>query len=570
MQETPPIPGVSIRRRLAVGGMAELFLADETLADGTLRPCVIKRLLPGAGAEAERLFEREALVLAALAMLDNPHIVRLYRSGPGWLLLEWVDGIDLATLLEHRRRRGRPLPVGAALAVAVALARALEALGQALDDEGKPLGLVHRDVHPGNVLLGRDGSVKLADLGVVGITDAPTQVGLKGTLTWMAPEQLRRGETSPASDLFSAGLVAYEAFTGQPSRPVGAAGLAELLAARSGPLPSPDALRPELGPELAAAISAPLALDPAARPPVSQWCEALVAAAGPATPEPALLAQLVADSGPRPVASSSRTFVAGGAGAATGVERGAATPSEPVAGRSRWAWITAIVAILAAGGLGLWGALDGAATQPEITDATSPTLLFPLPDADAREGGPEEARDEPADAVADAAADSTGGPAETTSGSDGVASASAETEPAEVTNAGTRRPPRRDTRVVAAAKPRRVRVVSTGGPLHVSGGGVRGLAPYLSPPLEPSAALALRLTGGQTPMQAVVRVRMRQDRLIASIGAAAGEVFDVNCRGRTAAQTPLFGLPVPAAGLSCRLEASDGRNMAFVLSDVGE
>ena len=92
MQETPPIPGVSIRRRLAVGGMAELFLADETLADGSARPCVVKRLLPGAGAEAERLFAREALALAALASLDSPHIVRLYRSGPGWLLLEWVDG----------------------------------------------------------------------------------------------------------------------------------------------------------------------------------------------------------------------------------------------------------------------------------------------------------------------------------------------------------------------------------------------------------------------------------------------------------------------------------------------
>ncbi len=202
MQETPPIPGVSIRRRLAVGGMGELFLADETLADGSTRPCVVKRLLPGAGPEEQRLFGREAMALDALTRLATPHVVKLYRSGPDWLLLEWVAGVDLAALLEHRRRRGRPLPLGAALAIAVGLGRALEALAQAHDAEGRPLGLVHRDVHPGNLLLGVDGAVKLADLGVVAITSAPTLAGLKGTLVWMAPEQLAKGVTSAASDLY--------------------------------------------------------------------------------------------------------------------------------------------------------------------------------------------------------------------------------------------------------------------------------------------------------------------------------------------------------------------------------
>ncbi|MCA9517009.1 MAG: protein kinase, partial [Myxococcales bacterium] len=167
--------------------MGELFLADEALPDGSSRAVVVKRLLLTADATHASLFAREG---DALAALDSPHIVRLYRRGPGWLLLEHVDGLDLGSLLERRARRGRPLPIPAAMAVVTGLARALDALHTATGPDQRPLGLVHRDVSPGNVLLGRDGAVKLTDLGVVrtAATDAATVAGVKGTLAYMAPE----------------------------------------------------------------------------------------------------------------------------------------------------------------------------------------------------------------------------------------------------------------------------------------------------------------------------------------------------------------------------------------------
>ncbi|MCB9733232.1 MAG: protein kinase [Deltaproteobacteria bacterium] len=99
-----------------------------------------------------------------------------------------------------------------------ARARALDALHTATGPDQRPLGLVHRDVSPGNVLLGRDGAVKLTDLGVVrtAATDAATVAGVKGTLAYMAPEQLHGRAAGPAADLYGAALVAYEALTGAP------------------------------------------------------------------------------------------------------------------------------------------------------------------------------------------------------------------------------------------------------------------------------------------------------------------------------------------------------------------
>ncbi len=574
MQDTPSIPGVSVRRRLAVGGMAELFLAEETLADGRTRACVIKRLLPGAGAEAERLFAREALALAALTRSGCAHVVELYRAGPGWILLEWVDGVDLATLIERRRRRGRPLPLGAALAVVEGLGRALEALGRARDEAGQPLSLVHRDVHPGNVLLGRDGAVKLADLGVVGLAEGKTQAGLKGTLAWMAPEQLTRGETSAASDLYSAALVAYEAFTGQPSRPVGAAGLAELLQARSVLPTAPGLLRAELAGPLGEALLEPLAIDPAARPEVSAWVGRLVAAS-PVAPDPGALGALVAEAaaaaGPvrAVVGAAPRTVVAGGEAPAAVTKTGA-----------RWAWAALVIA-LAGGGVGAWRALASEEVEP-----------LPVPGVDAgevaeevagarAEGGEAEAEihEAPAEVGPVASAEVDGaseaevaasgareddvGPDDAGDAADAIGEAADAVVVARIEDARRGREVR-----AAAARVHRVRVEGEGA-LHVRGGGVRGLVPYLSPPLAEGEALALHVTGGSTPFSAVVRVRIKGERVVASIGAGRQpEVYEVACGGAPVRETPVFGLAVGAGGLSCRLTTRDGRSMSFVLSDV--
>jgi|GEM_PF-1028456 len=578
MQETPPIPGVSIRRRLAVGGMGELFLADETLAEGSTRACVVKRLLPGSGPEEQRLFLREALALRALTRLATPHVVKLYRSGPDWLLLEWVAGVDLAALLEHRRRRGRPLPLGVALAIAVGLARALEALGRAVDDAGRPLGLVHRDVHPGNLLLGNDGCVKLADLGVVALTSAPTTAGLKGTLLWMAPEQLGRGTTSPASDLYSAGLIAYEAFTGHVARPPGTLGLAELLAARSTLPIAPQVLRPELGGAIEAVLLAPLAVDPSARPTASQWLAQLLEASEPLAPDVVSLARLVAELEARPVvAPAQRTLVARAEVAmAPAPDRFLqATPEVNAAPTARPAKVR--LAALVTLSLGAVVAVVSLATTPGSSELGPPAMLPPAvievsaatndaiqPDALARTVSDVVAvRDTESITVLDLA------PVIALDTAPVIALDTVPSQDAELpTDARIRQ---RDAVGAAPATSRhRVRVAAPDGPVHVRGGGMAGLAPWLSPPLPEGESLALHVTGGVRPLVAVVRVRMRKSGLTASIGAPPGEVHKVACAGRAGAETPVFGIEIDPGGVACRLEASDGRTMSFVLLDVAE
>jgi serine/threonine protein kinase len=521
LQETPTIEGVSIRRRLAVGGMGELFLGDETLPDGSQRPCVVKRLLPGAGPEERRLFEREALALGALR--GDPHIVELYRAGPDWLLLEWVDGVDLATLLDHRQRRGRPLPLGAAMAVSLGLARALASLTTATDPKGQPLGLVHRDIHPGNVLLGRDGRVKLADFGVVALA-AATQ-GVKGTLAWMAPEQLHSGHTTPASDVYAAALVMYACFTGKSTLPT-THGIGDLLAARATLPPPPSAVRTELT-WLDPLMMSALAVDPAARPPIAALCSQLEAA--PIAADPTALGALVA-----PLTTTLRP-----AQRTLHVATEAATPRAPL-----WP----MLAVLAAG-LGL--------TVVVLVPCDDPTTLAPrdtIPEALAT---PDTALTAPR-----VAADTFVAP-ETLTPDTLTPIATPDTREALL---DTHAPRSVDTRAPRALQ-HRLRVVANDAPVHVRGPTSRGLAPWSSEAITTDGALSVTLTGGTQPLRATLRVKATQAGLVASLGA--DEVLRVTCGTRNG-QTPLFGIGLGAAGVPCRLEADDGRSMSFVLFDVSE
>ncbi len=205
--------------------MAELFLVRPVTGGD---PVVLKRLLPHANPEIDRLFRREA---EALAALSSPYIASFMGSGPGYLLVEYVDGCDLATVLRHLTRRGQRLPVGAALRLVDDILAGAAALHAA--------GLVHRDLNPRNVMVGRDGRARLIDLGIVKrpALDESTVDGLKGTLAYMAPEQLAGEPVSAATDVYAIGLIAYELLAGVSLAPSGVS-LAELGALRS-QLPQP-------------------------------------------------------------------------------------------------------------------------------------------------------------------------------------------------------------------------------------------------------------------------------------------------------------------------------------------
>jgi len=200
--------------------MAELFVLR---ADRDGQRVVLKRLLPNASPQVEKLFLREA---EALAALDSPHVVGYVDSGPGHLLVDYVDGCDLATLMQHLGRRGQRLPAEAALRLVDDVLAGIEALHEA--------GLIHRDLNPRNVMVGRDGRARIIDLGIVkrpGLGES-TVDGLKGTLAYMAPEQLIGAEVSPATDLYAVGLLAYELVTGMSLAPARAS-VSDLTALRT-------------------------------------------------------------------------------------------------------------------------------------------------------------------------------------------------------------------------------------------------------------------------------------------------------------------------------------------------
>jgi len=189
---------------LGSGGMAEVFLARQ---DSLERLVAIKELKP-AFAENPELYERFLREARTGASLVHENIVQVYYFGESdrgpFIVLEYVDGIDLKTLIQ----RLAAVPPQAALPIFHAVARALA--------YAHSRGLVHRDVKPGNIMLGKNGEVKLMDFGIVRATDSDlTRTGaFLGTPSYMSPEQFQGERLTPASDQFSLGIVIYEALTG--------------------------------------------------------------------------------------------------------------------------------------------------------------------------------------------------------------------------------------------------------------------------------------------------------------------------------------------------------------------
>jgi serine/threonine-protein kinase len=176
---------------------------------------VIKRIRPPLCFDPGylRLFADEAAVHGAL---DDDHVVRLLDRGEDaqgpFLVFEHIDGTDLGVLLDAAIAQGTPLDVEFVLAVALRLVGALAFVHEASRD-GRSLDVVHRDVSPGNVLLGDDGTVKLADFGVAASrlkTEQTVAGEVKGKFAYMAPEQTRGEPATPQTDLFAVGVVLWE------------------------------------------------------------------------------------------------------------------------------------------------------------------------------------------------------------------------------------------------------------------------------------------------------------------------------------------------------------------------
>jgi hypothetical protein len=250
---------------LAEGGMA---IVARAVRDHDGLPVVIKRVRPPLSFDAGylRLFADEGATHAAL---DNAHVVRMLDRGEDeqgpYLVFEHVDGSDLGALLDAAIDGDRPLDIEMVLAVAVPLVSALAYVHEA-ERDGICLDVIHRDVSPGNVLLGDDGAVKLADFGVAASrlkTEQTVAGELKGKFAYMAPEQTRGERATPQTDLFAVGVVLWECLQNRRlwERPTDADIVRAIREEPAPPLPAE-----RVGEDLAELVAALLAKDPAQRP----------------------------------------------------------------------------------------------------------------------------------------------------------------------------------------------------------------------------------------------------------------------------------------------------------------
>jgi serine/threonine-protein kinase len=205
---------------LARGGMAEVYRASRIDPSGARRTVCLKMVRPEHGDDAEfsAMFRREARIAASLA---HPNIVQVFdfdsHDGRLFLAMEYVDGLDLRDVLRQADDLGLRVPPGFALHVAEGLLSALLCAHEHTVD-GVLRPVVHRDVSPHNLLVSREGLVKLADFGIAktrGGTSATRTGVVKGKLAYLSPEQAAGGDVGPASDLFCAGLVLFEMLAGR-------------------------------------------------------------------------------------------------------------------------------------------------------------------------------------------------------------------------------------------------------------------------------------------------------------------------------------------------------------------
>jgi hypothetical protein len=242
---------------LATGGMADLFLARQRGPSGFEALAVVKRIRQHLAANPEfvRLFLGEARLAA---QLRHPNVVSVYdagqESGEYFFVMEYVHGRDLRAILDVAAGHGRVITLDEALSIAVGVCAGLHHAHERTDPTGQPLGIVHRDISPSNVLVGFEGGVKLADFGIAKATQAATKEpgtnSLRGKLSYLSPEQCLGMPLDRRADLYAFSVVLYELTVG--ARPHGEAP-SEFLALKQtleAPVRPPSRLRPGYPEEL--------------------------------------------------------------------------------------------------------------------------------------------------------------------------------------------------------------------------------------------------------------------------------------------------------------------------------
>ncbi len=210
----------TLLERIAVGGMAEVFLAVQAGLEGFEKRLAIKRIRPHLSGEEAflKMFLHEAKLAA---QLQHPNIVQIFdlgRIGESYFIaMEYIQGRDMSRVTPKAESLGIQFPIEYAVAIASSVLEGLSYAHAKTDATNQPLNIVHRDVTPENVMIGWNGSVKILDFGIAKAssqTDQTKAGEIKGKLSYMSPEQAMGKTLDARSDLFSLGIILYEWITG--------------------------------------------------------------------------------------------------------------------------------------------------------------------------------------------------------------------------------------------------------------------------------------------------------------------------------------------------------------------
>jgi tRNA A-37 threonylcarbamoyl transferase component Bud32 len=264
-----------IHRLLGIGGMAEIYQASVSGPAGFQKPVVIKRVRSQYAQDETfvQMFVDEARICASL---DHANLVTVFdfgqEQGHYYMAMELVDGMDLRTAhVRHAQAHGKPLPWGVSTVVVRDALRGLDYAHHLAGPDGKPLGIVHRDIDLANIMVRRDGAVKVLDFGCAKASSAirrtQTVAGvIKGKLGYMSPEQADDRPLDGRSDVFAASIVLHELLTGR--RLFFGDEPAEVIrSVLTRPIPDPRDKNPAVPPDLAAVVMRGLSRDREARYP---------------------------------------------------------------------------------------------------------------------------------------------------------------------------------------------------------------------------------------------------------------------------------------------------------------
>ncbi len=235
-------------RLLGTGGMAEVFLARSSVAQGLAKLLVIKKIHPAFARSKHfvTMFVDEAKIALGL---NHPNIVQVFDFGhvgqTYFLAMEHVEGMDLLRLLQEGAKVGKRVPYGLCAYIAQQVAKGLDYAHRKTDEYSEPLGIVHRDISPQNIIVSWDGGVKIVDFGIARARDVHEEEGVvKGKFAYMSPEQARGEPVDHRSDVFSAGIVLFELACARPLFTGKGKEVLELV--KSGQIPRPREHDPEL------------------------------------------------------------------------------------------------------------------------------------------------------------------------------------------------------------------------------------------------------------------------------------------------------------------------------------